>query len=56
METFASFVQQELARGLRTAAEPAAKSALVRVPPPRVIRVHKPGGEKIPDKPSSEIS
>jgi MerR family transcriptional regulator/heat shock protein HspR len=33
METFALFVQQELARGLRTAAEPAAKSALVRVPP-----------------------
>jgi MerR family transcriptional regulator/heat shock protein HspR len=50
METFALFVQQELARGMRTVAEPAAKSALVRVPPPRVIRVHKPGPEKISDK------
>jgi MerR family transcriptional regulator/heat shock protein HspR len=56
METFASFVQQELARGMRTVAEPAAKSALVRVPPPRVIRVHKTGPEKSSDKPSKENS
>jgi MerR family transcriptional regulator/heat shock protein HspR len=54
METFASFVQQELARGLRTVTEPAARSALVRVPPPKVIRVHKPGPEKISDKTQKE--
>jgi MerR family transcriptional regulator/heat shock protein HspR len=54
METFALFVQQELARGLRTAAEPAAKSALVRVPPARVIRVHKAGPEKISDRTPKE--
>jgi MerR family transcriptional regulator/heat shock protein HspR len=56
METFASFVQQELARGMRKVAEPATKSALVRVPPPRVIRVHKPGPEKSSDKSSKENS
>jgi MerR family transcriptional regulator/heat shock protein HspR len=50
METFASFVQQELARGLRTVTEPPARSALVRVPPPKVIRVHKPGPEKTSEK------
>jgi MerR family transcriptional regulator/heat shock protein HspR len=54
METFASFVQQELARGLRTVTEPAARSALVRVPPPKVIRVHKPGPEKTSEKPPRE--
>jgi len=54
METFASFVQQELARGLRTATEPVPASALVRVPPPRVIRVHKPGPEKLPGKAGKE--
>ena len=52
METFAAFVQHELARGLRTVAEPAARSALVRVPPPKVIRVHRPGPEKSADKTS----
>ena len=50
METFASFVQQELSRGLRTVSEPPARSALVRVPPPKVIRVHRPGTEKISEK------
>lgn len=55
METFASFVQQELARGLRTAAEPASASALMRVPPPRVIRVHKPAPEKTSSKNAKEI-
>ena len=40
MEAFTSFVQQELSRGLRTAARPP-DNALVRVPPPKVIRVHK---------------
>jgi MerR family transcriptional regulator, heat shock protein HspR len=40
MEAFTSFVQQELARGLRSASRPQA-DALVRVPPPKVIRVHK---------------
>jgi MerR family transcriptional regulator/heat shock protein HspR len=39
MEAFTSFVQQELARGLRTAASHPPENALVRVPPPRVIRV-----------------
>jgi MerR family transcriptional regulator/heat shock protein HspR len=46
METFAAFVQHELSRGLRTVAEPAAQSALVRVPPPKVIRVHRSGPDK----------
>jgi MerR family transcriptional regulator/heat shock protein HspR len=54
METFAAFVQQELARGLRTVTGPAAQSALVRVPPPKVIRVHKPGPEKTSEKPPRE--
>jgi hypothetical protein len=43
-----------LARGLRTVTEPAPRSALVRVPPPKVIRVHKPGPEKISDKTQKE--
>ena len=46
METFAAFVQQELARGMRTVTQPAARSALVRVPPPKVIRVQRLGNEK----------
>jgi MerR family transcriptional regulator/heat shock protein HspR len=41
MEAFAAFVQQELSRGLRSAAERPAGAALVRVPPPKVIRAHK---------------
>lgn len=41
METFTSFVQQELSRGLRTAGARPVNSALVRVAPPKVIRVHK---------------
>lgn len=41
MEAFTSFVQQELARGLRSGAPPPQANALVRVPPPKVIRVHK---------------
>jgi MerR family transcriptional regulator, heat shock protein HspR len=40
MEAFTSFVQQELSRGLRGASRPP-DNALVRVPPPKVIRVHK---------------
>ena len=41
MEAFTSFVQQELARGLRSGAARPQANALVRVPPPKVIRVHK---------------
>ena len=41
MEAFTSFVQQELARGLRSGATRPQATALVRVPPPKVIRVHK---------------
>lgn len=41
MEAFTSFVQQELARGLRSGAARPQPDALVRVPPPKVIRVHK---------------
>jgi MerR family transcriptional regulator/heat shock protein HspR len=41
MEAFTSFVQQELARGLRSAGARPPQSALARIPPPRVIRVHK---------------
>jgi MerR family transcriptional regulator/heat shock protein HspR len=41
MEAFTSFVQQELSRGLRSAASPPPDNALVRVPPPKVIRVQK---------------
>ncbi|MGB6198931.1 MAG: helix-turn-helix transcriptional regulator [Candidatus Acidiferrales bacterium] len=50
METFAAFVQQELAHGMRAVTEPPARSALVRVPPPKVIRVHRPGTEKASEK------
>src|ERR1700687_1446972 len=41
MKACTSFVQQELARGLRTATSRPPDNALVRVPPPKVIRVHK---------------
>ena len=41
MEAFTSFVQQELSRGLRSAIAKPPDNALVRVPPPKVIRVHK---------------
>jgi MerR family transcriptional regulator/heat shock protein HspR len=41
MEAFTSFVQQELARGIRSAPARFQNDALVRVPPPKVIRVHK---------------
>jgi MerR family transcriptional regulator, heat shock protein HspR len=41
MEAFTSFVQQELARGLRSAGSRPQDDALARVPPPKVIRVHK---------------
>jgi len=41
MEAFTSFVQQELSRGIRSATARPPDNALVRVPPPKVIRVHK---------------
>jgi MerR family transcriptional regulator/heat shock protein HspR len=41
MEEFTQFVQHELSRGLRSATQKPAGDALVRVPPPKVIRVHK---------------
>ena len=41
MEDFIRFVQEELARGLRSVREPRARDAIVRVGPPRVVRVHK---------------
>jgi MerR family transcriptional regulator, heat shock protein HspR len=41
MESFTAFVRQELSQGLRAAAAQGAENALVRVPPPKVIRVHK---------------
>ena len=41
MEAFTSFVQQELARGLRSATTRPQDDALARVLPPKVIRVHK---------------
>ena len=41
MEAFTSFVQQELSRGLRAVAARPPDNALVRVPPPKVIRVQK---------------
>src|SRR5882672_10495995 len=41
MEAFTSFVQQELSRGLRGPSTRSDKAALVRVPPPKAIRVHK---------------
>ncbi len=41
MEAFTSFVQQELARGMRSAGGRQQDNALARVPAPKVIRVHK---------------
>ncbi len=41
MEDFVRFIQEDLARGLNAAQVRAARNALVRVGPPRVIRVHK---------------
>ena len=41
METFTSFVQQELSRGLRSATARPQDNALARVPAPKAIRVHK---------------
>ena len=41
MQAFTEFVQQELSRGLHSAQQKPSRDALVRVPPPRVIRVHK---------------
>ncbi len=41
MEEFIRFVQEELARGLGSAREPRARDAIVRVGPPRVVRVNK---------------
>ncbi len=41
MQEFIRFVQEELARGLSSAQKQAARNAIVRVGPPRVVRVHK---------------
>jgi hypothetical protein len=41
MEAFTSFVQQELARGLRSVSARPQDDALARVSPPKAIRVHK---------------
>ena len=41
MEAFTAFVQQELARGIRSATTRPQDNALARIPPPKVIRVHK---------------
>jgi len=41
MEAFTAFVQKEFSRGLQSARQKPARDALVRVPPPKVIRVHK---------------
>ncbi|HEY2646104.1 MAG TPA: helix-turn-helix transcriptional regulator [Candidatus Acidoferrales bacterium] len=41
MEAFTSFVQQELARGMRSSGPRPQGSALARVAPPKAIRVHK---------------
>ncbi len=41
MEEFIRFVRDELARGLATAQPRRASDALVRVGPPKVVRVHK---------------
>ncbi len=41
MEEFTRFVQHELARGLRSAQQRSPREAIVRVSPPRAIRVHK---------------
>src|SRR5712672_836467 len=41
MTAFTEFVQNELSRGLHSVQRKPSRDALVRVPPPRVIRVHK---------------
>jgi MerR family transcriptional regulator/heat shock protein HspR len=41
MQAFTEFVQQELSRGLNSVQQKPSRDALMRVPPPRVIRVHK---------------
>ena len=41
MENFMQFVRTELAPVMRSAQAPAPREAIVRVAPPRVIRVHK---------------
>src|ERR1700676_3273071 len=41
MQAFTEFVQQELSRGLNSAQLKPSRDALMRVPPPRVIRVNK---------------
>jgi len=41
MKAFAEFVQHELSRDLQSVQHKPSRDALVRVPPPRVIRVHK---------------
>ena len=41
MKAFAEFVQHELSRGLHSIQHKPSRDALVRVPPPRVMRVHK---------------
>jgi MerR family transcriptional regulator/heat shock protein HspR len=41
MKAFAEFVQHELSRDLHSVQHKPSRDALVRVPPPRVIRVHK---------------
>lgn len=41
MKAFAEFVQQELSHGLHSVQQKPSRDALMRVPPSRVIRVHK---------------
>ena len=41
VEEFVRFVQEELMRGLGTAQPSRAQNAIVRVNPPRAVRVHK---------------
>ena len=41
MEEFIRFVREELARGLGAVQERHARNAIVRLGPPRVVRVHK---------------
>jgi MerR family transcriptional regulator, heat shock protein HspR len=41
MKAFAEFVQQELSHGLHSVQHKPSRDALMRVPPSRVIRVHK---------------
>ncbi len=41
VEEFMRFVQEELARGLSSAQKQPTRNAIVRVAPPRAIRIHK---------------